>query len=61
MLQPEGHRIYKRQLPVEKMEYAGYFLFSVCTQNLEDLKTVFWKKFKIDMALRWTTMQTEEK
>ena len=60
-LQPEGHRIYKRQLPVEKMEYAGYFLFSVRTQNLEDLKTVFWKKFKIDMALRWTTMQTEEK
>ena len=55
-----GHKIYKRQLPVEKMESMGHFLFSVCTQDMEDLKNVLWEELHLDVALRWRIMQTKE-
>lgn len=44
-LQQAGHKIFKRQLPVERMDSVGHFLFSVRTQELEDFKNVFWEKF----------------
>ena len=43
------------------MDGVGHFLFSVRTQDVEDLKNVFWEELKLDVALRWRTMQTEEK
>ena len=42
-LKAGGHKIHRRQLPVEKMDSVGCFLFSVRTQDVEDLKNMFWE------------------
>lgn len=43
------------------MDSMGHFSFSVRTQDVEDLKNVFWEKLNLDVALRWRTVQTKER
>ena len=39
---------------------VGHFLFSVRTQDMEDLKNTIWQELNLDVALRWRIMQMEE-